>query len=202
MTKIKVLFSDLGGVLLSNGWDRHCRSRAAAHFQLDEKEFDNRHQLLFEEYETGRITLDAYLKYTVFYTPRSFSREEFIQFMYSQSRPFREMLELIKKLKQEYDLQIVVISNEGKDLTDYRIHQFGLKEFVDFFLVSCFLGIRKPNKKVWEMGLEFAQVKPEEAIYIDDRELLAEVARDMGMHAIHHTSLSSTQQALNAILKR
>lgn len=200
MTKIKVLFSDLGGVLLSNGWDRHCRARAATRFQLDGKEFDNRHQLLFEEYETGRISLDAYLQYTVFYTPRSFSREEFIQFMYAQSKPFTDMLELIQKLKQEHDLQVVVISNEGRDLTDFRIRQFGLKNFVDFFLVSCFLGIRKPNKRVWEMGLDFAQVKPQEAIYIDDRKLLAEISHDMGFHAVHHENFASTEATLISLL--
>jgi putative hydrolase of the HAD superfamily len=200
MAKIKVLFSDLGGVLLSNGWDRHCRARAAEHFKLDAKEFDNRHQLLFEEYETGRITLDAYLQYTVFYIPRVFSREEFVQFMYAQSQPFTDMLSLIKKLKQEHGLQVVVISNEGKDLTDHRIDSFALKDFVDFFLVSCFLGIRKPNKRVWEMALDFAQVKPEEAIYIDDRKLLAEIAHDMGFHAVHHTDLASTEKALTSLL--
>jgi putative hydrolase of the HAD superfamily len=198
-TKIKVLLSDLGGVLLTNGWDRKCRERASQTFNLDQKEFESRHQLLFGDYECGKISLATYLQYTVFYETRSFSEQSFVEFMYAQSQPFPEMIDLIQKTKAQYGLRLVSLSNEGRELTNYRINTFGLKTFFDFFLVSCFLGIRKPDKHVWEMALDFIQVVPEEVVYIDDRKLFTEIAQNMGMHAIHHQSIETTAATLQRL---
>lgn len=200
-SKIKVLFTDLGGVLLTNGWDHKSRAKAIALFDLEEKEFESRHQLLFGDYETGKIPLKTYLHYAVFYKARAFSEETFIEFMYAQSKAYPEMINLIKKLKKEYGLKVVVISNEGKELTNYRIKTFGLNEFVDFFLVSCFLGIRKPDRQVWEMALNFVQVAPEETIYIDDRQLFVEISGNFGIHALCHENYTATSATLNDLLK-
>lgn len=200
-SKIKILFTDLGGVLLTNGWDNHSRAKAVASFQLDEKEFESRHQLLFGDYETGKISLETYLQYAVFYKPRSFSYDQFVEFMYAQSQAFPEMIEFVKWLKSEYDLKIAVISNEGKELTNYRIKTFKLDEFADFFIVSCFLGIRKPDRRVWEMALDFLQIAPEEAVYIDDRQLFIEIAQNMGISSICHKDYKVTRAALNDLLK-
>ena len=195
-SKIKVLFSDLGGVLLTNGWDRHSRAKAIALFKLEEKEFESRHQLLFGDYETGKISLETYLRYAVFYKPCSFSYEQFVEFMYAQSQSFPDMIELIKRLKNEHGLKVAFISNEGRELTDYRIKTFKLDEIADFFIVSCFLGIRKPDKRVWEMALDLMQVAPDQAVYIDDRQLFVEIAQNMGIHSLCHKEYAATSAAL------
>ncbi|MEI8365120.1 MAG: HAD-IA family hydrolase [Parachlamydiaceae bacterium] len=199
-TKIKVLFSDLGGVLLTNGWDRTSRAKAVELFGLDAQEFESRHQMLFGDYEVGKITLDTYLHYTVFSQPRSFSKEIFIDFMYSQSRPNDDTINLIRELKSKHGFKIVVISNEGKELTHYRTKTFDLSSFVDYFIVSCFIGIRKPDQNVYRLALNMVQVPAEETAYIDDRELFVEIARDFGIHAIHHRNAASTRTALEALL--
>lgn len=201
-SKIKVLFSDLGGVLLTNGWDHKSRAKAVLTFGLDEKEFESRHQLLFGDYETGKISLSTYLQYTVFYKPRTFSYDLFVEFMYAQSQAFPDMIALVKRLKQDYGLKLVIISNEGRELTDYRIKTFGLDEFADFFVVSCFLGIRKPDRQVWEMALDFVQAAPEETAYIDDRQLFIEIAQNMGINAFCHTNSAATSAALEKLLKK
>jgi putative hydrolase of the HAD superfamily len=199
-SKIKVLFSDLGGVLLTNGWDHKSRTKAVAMFQLDEKEFESRHQLLFGDYEAGKISLATYLHYSVFYKPQPFSYEEFVKFMYSQSQSFPDMIALIKRLKKEYGLKIVIISNEGRELIDFRIKMFELDGFVDFFIVSCFLGIRKPDQRVWKMALDFVQMNPEATIYIDDRKLFIEIAKEMGIHALCHETCAATSAAVETLL--
>lgn len=199
-TKIKVLFSDLGGVLLTNGWDHQSRAKAVAMFELDGKEFESRHQLLFGDYETGKITLKDYLHYTVFYKPQPFSYDLFVEFMYAQSQAIPEMVNWVKKLKKEHGLKVVVISNEGRELTDFRIKAFKLDEFVDFFVVSCFLGIRKPDKQVWKMALDFVQVRAEETAYMDDRQLFVEIAANMGIHAFHHVDYTATKTAIEKLL--
>lgn len=194
--KVKVLFSDLGGVLLTNGWDRKSREKAVQLFGLDGKDFESRHQLLFGEYETGKISLETYLQYTIFYQPRSFSREVFIDFMYAQSAPCPEMIDLVRRFKGQHGLKIVVISNEGRELTDYRINAFGLRAFVDFFVVSSFIGMKKPDRQVYRLALDLVQVTPHESVYLEDRELFVEIANSMGIRAIHHQDVVRTEELL------
>lgn len=196
---IAALFLDLGGVLLTNGWDRSSRQRASAQFHLDLAEVDERHHLTFDTYEEGKLTLDDYLDRVIFYEPRSFSRDEFRAFMFAQSQPFPEMLQLVRDLKDRYKLKIAVVSNEGRELTDHRIKSFRLAEFVDFFIVSCFVHFRKPDADIFRLALDIAQVAPEQVAYLEDRPMFVEVANSLGMHGIRHTDLASTRAALSGL---
>lgn len=198
---IKALFVDIGGVLLTNGWDHSMRQQAAQLFGLDLVEMDKRHALTFDTYEIGKITLEEYLTRIVFYEPRSFSREEFKQFMFKQSQPYPSMIDLISTLKIHYHLKIVAVSNEGRELVDYRVNRFDLRKFIDFFVFSCFVHLRKPDTEIYKLALDLAQVEPNQAIYIDDRSMLVEIATQLGMKGIHHTSTETTQKALEDILK-
>ena len=190
------LFVDIGGVLLTNGWDRSMRKRAAETFGLDSAEMDERHHLTFDTFEEGKLSLEEYLNRVVFYQKRPFSREEFRSFMFAQSQPYPEMMELIRSLKRRYGLRVAVISNEGRELTVYRIHKFRLVEFVDFFVSSCFVHFRKPDADIYRITLDIAQVSPAELVYIDDREMFVEVAQGLGIRGIHHVSYESTRNAL------
>ncbi len=193
---IRTLFLDVGGVLLTNGWDRSMRRRAAETFHLDWTDLDERHHLTFDPYESGKLTLDEYLDRTIFHQARSFSREEFKTFMFSQSRPYPEMLGWVRALKTRYPLRVAVVSNEGRELTEYRVRTFGLSEFVDFFIVSSFVHFRKPDKDIYRLALDVAQVIPEQVAYIEDRLMFVEVAQSLGIRAIHHTGYESTMEAL------
>ncbi len=190
------LFLDVGGVFLTNGWDRHMRERAAQHFNLDYKEMEARHALTFDTYEIGKISLDVYLNRVVFYEPRSFSIETFKEFMFAQSQAYPDMINLIREVKDQYRLKVVVVSNEGRELMEYRIQKFHLKEFVDIFICSAFVHMRKPDEEIYRLTLDLAQVHPREVIYIDDRPLLAEIGHQLGFQAIWHTQIDQTRQSL------
>jgi len=189
---ITTLFLDIGGVLLTNGWDRGIRTLAAQQFGLDEKEMDERHHLTFDTYEEGKLSLDDYLNRVVFYQTRQFTRDEFKIFMYAQSRPFPEMIELMRNLKKQYHLELAAVSNEGRELTMYRVQQFDLGSVIDFFISSCFVHYRKPDEDIYRLALDIAQVRPEEVIYIDDRAMFVEVARSLGIRGIIHTTYETT----------
>ena len=193
---ITTLFLDIGGVLLTNGWDRKARVRAAEKFGLDYDETDERHHLTFDTYEEGKLSLDEYLNRVVFYEKRPFSREEFKSFMYAQSQPFPEMIELMKSLKRQYHLRIAVVSNEGRELTTYRVRQFQLNTFIDFFVSSCFVHYRKPDADIYRMALDIAQASPEQVIYVDDRPLFVEVAQGLGIRGVIHKEYKTTQKAM------
>ena len=196
---ITTLFLDIGGVLLTNGWDRDIRVHASEKFGLDYKEMDERHHLTFDTYEEGKLSLDEYLNRVVFYQDRSFSREEFKAFMYAQSQPFLEMIELMRELKTQYGLQVAAVSNEGRELTIYRVQQFKLGTFIDFFVSSCFVHYRKPDADMYRIALDIAQVNPEQVAYIDDRPMFVEVAQGLGIQGIIHKSYETTRKALDAM---
>jgi putative hydrolase of the HAD superfamily len=178
-SSITTLFLDIGGVLLTNGWDRGIRILASEKFGLDYKEMDERHHLTFDTYEEGKLSLDEYLNRVVFYQERSFSREEFKAFMYAQSQPFPEMIELMSGLKTQHGLQVAAVSNEGRELTVYRVQKFKLGTFIDFFVSSCFVHYRKPDADIYRIALDIAQVSPKQVVYIDDRPMFVEVAQGL-----------------------
>jgi putative hydrolase of the HAD superfamily len=195
---ITTVFWDIGGVLLHNGWDRAKRHRAADLFGLDFQEMDERHHLTFDTYESGKITLDEYLDRLVFYEERPFSRDEFKAFMI-KTEYYPAMISLARRIKTKYGLRMAALSNEGRELTTHRIREHRLSEFIDFFMISSFVHIRKPDEDIYRMALDVAQVLPRNVVYIDDRSLFVEVAQKIGLLGIHHMSHESTVNALEAI---
>ena len=198
-SSITTLFLDIGGVLLTNGWDNNIRKHAADKFSLDYEEMNERHHLTFDTYEEGKLSLDEYLNRVVFFQERSFSREEFKAFMYAQSQPFPEMIELIRGLKTQHGLQVAAVSNEGRELTVYRVQQFKLSTFINFFVSSCFVHYRKPDTDMYRIALDIAQVSPQQVVYIDDRPMFVEVAQGLEIRGIIHKGYETTRKALEAM---
>ncbi len=201
MFNIDTLFLDVGGVILTNGWDRTMREESANVFDLDLDEMNRRHALTFDTYEIGKITLDTYLDRVVFYTQRSFSHEAFKNFMFAQSKPLQEMIDLISFLKKKFGLKVIAVSNEGLELMVHRIETFDLGKIIDFFVCSCFVGLRKPDNDIYKLALNVSQANPKQVIYIDDRKMFAEIGSQFGMHSIHHEKYQSTEAKLMEILK-
>jgi putative hydrolase of the HAD superfamily len=197
-TQIKTLFLDVGGVLLTNGWDHHARKRAAKHFKLDWAEMQERHSLNFNIYETDKLTLQEYLGWVVFYKKRSFTRTQFWRFMCAQSQPYSEMIELMRKLKDKYGLKIVVLSNEARALNAYRIHTFKLAGFVDAFVSSCLVRLHKPDAAIFRLALDIAQTPAHRVVYIENTPMFVQVAENLGIRGLLHTDYRSTCEKLNA----
>ena len=195
---ITCLFLDVGGVLLTNGWDHHARKRAAKHFKLDWAEMQERHELNFEIQEEDKITFQEYLDRVVFWKKRPFTRAEFRQFMFAQSKPFPEMIELVRNFKAKYKLKIFVVSNEAREVNAYRIRQFKLAGFVDAFISSCFVHLRKPDADIFRLALDIAQVPAGQIVYIENTPLFVQVAESLGIRSILHTDCKSTAAKLAA----
>jgi putative hydrolase of the HAD superfamily len=195
-SSITTIFTDIGGVLATNGWDRGSRRRAIDLFNLDPEETEERHHLTFDTYEVGKITLDEYLQRVVFYKKRSFSADTFKKFMFSQSKPFPEMMKLMKQLKNQYGINIAVVSNEGRELAEYRIKEFKMNGFVDFFIVSSFVHFRKPDADIYKIALDTAQVSATEVLYLEDRAMFVQVAETLKIHGLRHIDYQSTCEKL------
>jgi putative hydrolase of the HAD superfamily len=199
MPTITHLFTDLGGVLLTNGWDRGLRKRVAERFGVDPAEMDERHHLTYDTYESGRMDLLEYLRRVVFYEPRAFAPQDVIDFMLGEARCYPEMIELVRAVKARHGLKVVVVSNEGRELTADRIERFALRQFADFFVVSSFVHLRKPDDAIFRLALDLAQAEAAAVAYLDDRKMFCEVAERAGMRAIWHRDLETTRADLAAL---
>jgi putative hydrolase of the HAD superfamily len=198
MGEVTALFWDVGGVILSNGWDRAARAEAAKKFGLDWEDFQDRHELASPAFETGQITLDTYLQRTVFYRKRAFTREEFIAFIFAQSEEFPESRAILSALAQTRKYLLATINNEPRELNIRRIEQFNLRRDFEAFFSSCFVHIRKPDEAIYRLALEVTQRRAEECLFIDDRALNLECARQMGMRTIHFENAAQLRQDLQA----
>jgi putative hydrolase of the HAD superfamily len=185
MAGISAIFSDVGGVLATNGWDRPTRQKAADDFKIDWLEFEDRHELVVTAFELGQLSLDEYLTRTIFYRPRDFTREQFRDYMLAQSRPFKESLALFTKLAGSRKYLLATLNNESLELDLHRIEIFGLRQIFSVFFSSCFLGLKKPDSAIYRMALSLTQRAAAECLFIDDRELNVECASKVGMQTLH-----------------
>ncbi|GAA5511522.1 D-ribitol-5-phosphate phosphatase [Deinococcus carri] len=194
---IRAVFWDIGGVLLTNGWDREQRAGLVARFGLDAEDFAERHKLAVPELERGRMSLAEYLDQTIFHTPRAFTPEEFRAAMEAESQPQAEALALARDLGQRH--RMYALNNEGRDLNEYRVRTYGLDGFLLAFFTSCYLGLLKPNPAMYRLALDLAHVRPDEAVMIDDRPQNAEAARSVGMHAVRYENAAQLREELAAL---
>ncbi len=199
MRQINTIFWDVGGVLLTNAWDRAQRERALEQFKLDEEEFGDRHEMVISSLERGKISFDEYLDRTIFYRPRPFAREVFKDYVFSLSQPHREVLALAEELAKSGKHFMGTINNESRELNLYRIQTFGLRDIFSTFVSSCFVGLRKPEEGIYRMALEITQKSPQDCCFIDDRALNLEYARQMGMHTIEMQDVEQLRRELRKL---
>jgi putative hydrolase of the HAD superfamily len=200
-TDLKILFFDIGGVLLSNGWGHESRKLAAEKFGLDYDEVNVLHNFIFNVYEIGSITLDEYLDTVIFNHPRDFAREDFKAFIYAQSTELPDMLQWLKEWKKDCGFRVISINNEGKELNDYRVRKFKLHQCFDAFISSCEVKIRKPDPGIFNIAMGIAQASPSQCVYFDDRIMFTKTAQKLGIRAFHHTDFESTKQILEDLKK-
>jgi len=199
LARIKALFWDVGGVLLTNAWDRSQREAALEHFKLDEEEFADRHEMVVSSFERGKIGLDDYLERTVFYRNRPFRRDDFKQYMFALSQPDQDALSLARELSAAGKYLMGTINNESRDLNLYRIEKFGLRSIFRLFVSSCFVGLRKPESDIYRMALEVSQQVPEECCFIDDRSINLEAVKRLGMHTIEMDNAAQLREDLKKL---
>jgi putative hydrolase of the HAD superfamily len=192
----RMLFSDIGGVLGTNGWDTPLRQEICERFALDHGEIESRHRLMFDSYERGFLTFEEYLRHVFFAAPRQFTWEDVRDFTYAASTPWLENIEFFRRVKIHNGLKMALISNEGQGITEHRIKKFGLRELADYLVISHFTHLRKPDREIWKLALQLGAATPQESIYIDDREMFVNVAAELGFTAIHHTTTGKTKAHL------
>jgi len=193
------LFFDVGGVLGTSGWGSASRAAAVARFGIDATDFDRRHREVVGQWEVGRLTLDEYLDCTVFDAPRPFTREAFAAFMRDQSRPYDDTIALARGLAATGRYRLMTINNESAELNAHRLETFGLAAIFSAFFSSCWLGVAKPSRRIFELALGMSQAVPSQSVFVDDRAQNLAPARALGLHALRFTTVDVLRSDLAAL---
>jgi len=187
MDGISTILWDVGGVLLTNGWDHQQREGVLAHFALDRVDFDRRHAEVDQAWEKDEIGVDEYLRHTVFFQPRSFTQAEFLEFVREQSQLLPDSgIGILRQLAASEHYVLATVNNEARALNEFRLKKFGLLDEFDAFFSSCYLGVRKPDRKIYQIALDVLQRDPEHAVFIDDRAENVAAAVSLGIHGLRY----------------
>lgn len=200
MLPFDVILFDVGGVLLTNSWDVRQRAQAAAHFHLDEGDLQTRHAEVMELWERGGIAMSTYLDVAVFHEPRSFSRDEFVACMLDQSKLLPEgAMGILKELSASGRYLMGSLNNEARELNEYRFKAFGLRNYFDVALTSCYLGLRKPDLAIYQRAIDIVGGSPERILFIDDRPENVAGAQAAGLVALHFTDADALRDELRRL---
>jgi putative hydrolase of the HAD superfamily len=198
--QIRAIYWDIGGVLLTNGWDHEERARVLAQFAIPREEYEARHEEANDLWERGELSDDEFLKQTVFFKERSFTQADFIQAVRAQSQWLPGGAKhVIAALRANNQLKMAMLNNESGPLNDYRIATFGLTEYFDGFFCSAYIGMRKPEPRMFQAGAALLHFRPEECAFVDDREKNCAAADVVGMHAIQYKGEEALRDGLRAL---
>jgi len=185
MFPFDVILFDVGGVLLTNGWDHRERAVVAKQFNLDLAELEWRHAAHYDAWERDAINVDAYLDAAVFYEPRSFSRAEFFDAICAQSVELPDgALGILNEVATGCNCLVGALNNEARETNDYRFEKFGLHIYFDVALSSCYLGMRKPEAAIYKRALDILGRPGQRVLFIDDRPENVAEAVGVGMKGI------------------
>ena len=194
-----ILF-DVGGVLLTNGWDHRERAAAVTQFHLDPESFEAHHLSVVDAWERGVLDVNAYLDAAVFFEPRPFSREDFFAFILTQSQLLPGgALGIVRELAASNLCMLGALNNEARETNDYRFAQFGLRSCFQVAFSSCYVGLRKPDPAIYRRALDILGAPPSRVLFIDDRSENAAAAAAVGMETIRFEGEDSLRRAMKAL---
>jgi putative hydrolase of the HAD superfamily len=187
MNGISTILWDIGGVLLTNAWDRQQRDAVLARFGLDRADFELRHAEIAEPWERDEISADEYLRRTVFFQPRPFSQAEFLDAIRAESTILPDSaLGIVRQLAASEEYVLAMVNNETRAMNEYRLKKFNLQKLFSAFFTSCYLGVRKPDRRIYEIALDVLQRDPEGVVFVDDRPENVSAAVTLGIHGIRY----------------
>lgn len=200
MSPFDVILFDIGGVLLTNGWDTKERALVLAKFGLDREEFEARHIAPYRAWERGAIDVQTYLQESLFYQPRTFSQKQFFSAICDGSKLLPEgAMGILREVVASHKYLVGALNNEARETNAFRLEEFGLAELFQVVLSSCFLGLRKPDAEIYERACEILCRPAERILFIDDREGNVVAAQAVGMKAIKFEEETQLRRELEVL---
>ena len=209
MTKIEMVISDFGGVLTTP------LSEAFLAFQekvgiapenfgkaLKETTEKTGTNPLFE-LECGRITeaeFDDQLATAL--EPHLGRRPDIRQFgldIFGKLQPNVGMIDLIREVRRD-GLRTALLTNNVKEWETLWREMLPVDELFETVVDSAFVGVRKPDPRIYELALGRVDLPAEACIFIDDMKVNCEAATELGIHAVHFRETAQARSEVHALL--
>jgi putative hydrolase of the HAD superfamily len=116
--------------------------------------------------------------------------------LFAGVKPDGAMVEAVRRAHRA-GVRTALVSNS------WGVHRYPHELFPDLFdglVISAEEGIRKPSRKMYELGAERAGVPAEQCVYVDDLPFNLLPAEKLGMATVHHTSAEATIPELERLL--
>lgn len=197
---IKTIFWDIGGVLLTNGWDRGQQTHVLSRLGIDLADYQLSHDSANFFWERGLSNAIGFFKKTVFHVDqpnRDFAFEDLWPQVCAESKVLDPgCFDVLASLAGSGQYKLATLNNESRELNEYRLDAFNLRRYFDFFICSGYVHEMKPHPDIYRAAIDISGFPPQTAVFIDDRSENCEVAISLGMHAIRFESSSQLQRDL------
>ena len=200
-SSIRTIFWDVGGVLLTNGWDLHQRTRVLGRLGVDLATYEDVHERANYYWERGLITAEDFFVQTVLKpNPRlSLTFDMLWPQVCAESKVLHpECLDMLAELKQAGRFRHATLNNESRELNRYRLDNFTLRSLFDYFICSGHVHEMKPHPGIFRSAIDISGFTAAQALFIDDNQENCEVAASVGMNTIHFESPARMQEQLAA----
>jgi putative hydrolase of the HAD superfamily len=195
--EIETIFWDIGGVLLTNGWDKDQRADVLCRLGVDLEDYESRHDAANFYWERGLSTAKRFFDQTVFTEPRDFSFEDLWSLVCAESRVLHpECFDILGTLAADGRFKIATLNNESRELNDHRVEAFQLRDYFDYFICSGYVHEMKPDAAIYRSAIEISGYRAEQAIFIDDKQENCDAAMGLDMQAIRFESPAQLRDAL------
>ena len=195
--EVRTVFWDVGGVLLTNGWDREQRAQVLTRLGVDLAQYESLHGGANADWERGLSTAEHFFNQTVFTEPRTFTFEQLWSQVCAESKILHPAcFDILGSLAQEKNITVATLNNESRELNEYRMKAFRLRPYFDYFICSGYVHEMKPQPGIYRSAVDISGYPAEETLLIDDKEENCEAAVALGMQAIHFETPSQLRDEL------
>jgi HAD superfamily hydrolase (TIGR01509 family) len=184
---IRTLFWDIGGVVLTNGWDIDQRTKVLSRLGVDLEAYEEVHERANYYWERGLITAKEFFAQTVLNpNPKLDLTFDIVwKQVCAQSKVLHpECLDILAELKRQGRYRLATLNNESRELNGHRLDAFKLRSLFDYFICSGYVHEMKPLPGVYRSAIDISGFEARTALFIDDKEENCESAKVLGMQTI------------------
>jgi len=198
-SSIRTVFWDVGGVILTNGWDLTQRTRVLSRLGVDLEAYEEIHERVNYYWERGLINAEDFFMQTVLRTNPKLNLTFDLLWpqVCAESKVLHaECLDILAELKEQRKFRLATLNNESRELNEHRLNAFKLRSLFDYFICSGYVHEMKPNPGIYRSAIDISGYAPERALFIDDKPENCEAAISLGMQAIWFQSPLQLRQEL------
>ena len=120
---------------------------------------------------------------------------------FAELHPNTPMIEHLRALRDERGVRLALLTNNVREWEErWKAMIPGVEELFEVIVDSAFVGMRKPDPRIYHLTCERLRLEPRECAFLDDIELNVTAAREVGMHAVHFRDTDQAIADLEALL--